>query len=483
VVDGGVSIKLDAPIFDRSTTPDTLYPQIEKNYPIVNGLLPIISGSDRGIVFPQTQTFNVTVKVTLYQNITSTIYYFLDGRYYDGLVHQYSDGFYYTGSVHSADAVRVDVVTKTDKVELDSFHTIIPNVAEVNYSDLLPSRISTDKLPVTIQQIAEVLVGTPQYLAALTDPKWFGTWDSNTIYSKNDEVFYAGSSWIYVNAISTSGQVPSTLNTDYWNLRASKGDPGGTGGTDTPYNASGWDGQLWTPTANVLRDKIETLASIASLANYAPLTNAALVTPTRTSNPLSSDDSLALATTNWIRSLFATLASPTFTGNPSAPTQAVTDASNKLATTLFVDSYAKARQFGLIVVEKQTITQTITSNTYNQINWNTETLDPYNSFASSVFTVPSDGWYKFTFLVLFTSTTTITSYELALFIGSTRLTPVSYQDNINAGFITLPCVITLFLTTGQLINTRLKAVSSGTITIFVGSDSISQLTIEKVTLY
>ncbi|KVK88705.1 hypothetical protein WJ47_02610 [Burkholderia ubonensis] len=57
---------------------------------------------------------------------------------------------------------------------------------------------------------------------------------------------------------------------------------------------------------------------------------------TRASAPALADNSAAIAPTSWIRSIFAPLASPAFTGSPQAPVPPQFDNSTKLATTAFV---------------------------------------------------------------------------------------------------------------------------------------------------
>ncbi|KVQ12476.1 gp53-like domain-containing protein [Burkholderia ubonensis] len=52
--------------------------------------------------------------------------------------------------------------------------------------------------------------------------------------------------------------------------------------------------------------------------------------------PAVADNSAAIAPTSWIRSIFAPLASPAFTGSPQAPVPPQFDNSTKLATTAFV---------------------------------------------------------------------------------------------------------------------------------------------------
>jgi hypothetical protein len=482
ITNGGISLELDAPIFDISTSPDTLHlANVKKLYPIINGELPIISGIVRGIDVPQSATFNVTYRVGLYNNVSSIVYYFLDGRLYDGLVHQHTDGFYYTGSIHSVDAVRIDVVQKSEQVEFDSFNTIVPNVAEVEFRELLPSNVSTDKLPYTIQHLAEIIINTPLYLSALSDKKWRGEYNISLLYSKNDEVKYAGSSWIYINELATIGQVPSLANSTYWDQTVSKGDAGGTGGQDTAYSA-GWNGSTWAPTANAVYDIIQTLATAAQLANYAPLINAALQTPTRTTHPSNNDRGLAVPTTKWVGDYFATLDSPIFTGNPSALTQAISDVSGKLATTKFVDDYVKAKSFGQIVYVTQSAALALSSG-FTLIPWNTEILDSGNNFATGLYTVPSTGYYRLTVGGLVQSDTASTGIDLSLYINGARKQVMHYLAGVSATFLSLDSTLTYLFNQGDVISLRLAVLIPGTNPrLFIDPANTNYLSIEKQTL-
>jgi len=80
------------------------------------------------------------------------------------------------------------------------------------------------------------------------------------------------------------------------------------------------------------------LATTSSLSIYAPLASPALTgTPTSTT-PTAGDNSLNIATTEFVATSFAPLASPLFTGTPTAPTPATNDNSTNIATTAFVQS-------------------------------------------------------------------------------------------------------------------------------------------------
>jgi len=406
IVSGGLTVKLDAPIIDTSTTPDSLYTQTERSFPIVNGLLPTV-GATQGITLPQTATKNTTYSFTVYQSTTAPTYYFQDGRYYDGISHLYSDGFYWSGVSHSTASIRLDRVdTTAQTIVIATFHAIVPNVAQVDFAQLIPVRVATDKLPTTIQELAGVLVNTPQYLALLTSTHWQGTYNPLQLYAKYDQVFYAGSGWIFINSVPTVGQAPSTLNTAYWNVLASKGDPGGTGGQDTPFDPTGWLGQTWAPAANALRNYLVTLATQAQLAIYATKSTPQLTSPTLLASPANSDRSLAIPSTQWVGSNFATIDSATLTGNIAVPLQATADRSNRPSSTQWVDNYfvSKALTNAPYFVAIKTSTQAL-ANGNSTLVYDSKSADTNNAFnlATSTFTVPAGfaGLYEFTHGVYF----------------------------------------------------------------------------------
>jgi len=456
IVSGGLTVKLDAPIIDTSTTPDSLYTQTERSFPIANGLLPT-NGATQGITLPQTATKNTTYSFTVYQSTTAPTYYFQDGRYYDGISHLYTDGFYWSGVSHSTASIRLDRVdTTAQTIVIATFHAIVPNVAQVDFAQLLPVRVSTDKLPTTIQELAGVLVNTPQYLALLTQVHWQGTYNPLQLYAEYDQVFYAGSGWIFINSVPTVGQTPSTINTAYWNVLASKGDPGGTGGQDTPFDATGWLGQTWAPTANALRNYLVTLATQAQLATYAPKATPQLTAPTLLANPANSDRSLAIPSTQWVGSNFATLDSATLTGNIAVPLAAVADVSNKPVSTQALANYVAANNLLSTVyfIARKTDSQALISGS-NTIVYSSKIADTNNAFnlATGTFTVPTgkDGLYRFTHAVYSERTAGSTQYDffVELLIGT-----ITYRlsaDSINVAGILRSADKLIYLTAGQTV--------------------------------
>jgi hypothetical protein len=94
--------------------------------------------------------------------------------------------------------------------------------------------------------------------------------------------------------------------------------------------------------ASALGDDANFAATVTnSLALKAALASPAFSGVPTAPTPSGSDNSTAIATTAFVRTLlaaYATLASPTFTGTPAAPTPSGTDNSTAIATTAFVQS-------------------------------------------------------------------------------------------------------------------------------------------------
>lgn len=60
--------------------------------------------------------------------------------------------------------------------------------------------------------------------------QWKGTYNASTTYEKDDVVYHAGSSWVYINSADAAGQTPSDSNTTYWNKMAQGSDLGSVSG-------------------------------------------------------------------------------------------------------------------------------------------------------------------------------------------------------------------------------------------------------------
>jgi microcystin-dependent protein len=303
---GELIVKLDAPLVDVSQNPDALYTEAERSFPFT-------AGSLNSVNLVESATSNVTYYFRVLRFEERIDYFLPDGTQYAGAVFQHTDTYWYTGTFYdAAQSQRLGQVITQAPYEVMAFHAIVPNVASVDFANLIPTRVSTDSLPRTIRQIAELLTSDPDFVEALRGgPRFKGNYSSTTWYQRDDSVNYAGSSWIYIAVDPASGETPSSTNAR-WQILAEKGNPGGTGGNDVAYNSTGWDGATWAPTANAVRDIVEQLVRTTNLANYAPIN------------------------------------SPSLTGNPLAPTQAPNSNNTRIANCQYVDSAIAA--VGLIPI-------------------------------------------------------------------------------------------------------------------------------------
>jgi hypothetical protein len=161
--------------------------------------------------------------------------------------------------------------------------------------------------------------------------------------------------WFQLNvALEDSGTVASGDNQEIlFIFTANSG--GGGGIPDAPS-----DGLYYARRNTAWADIATNFATTASLASYAPLAS-----PTFTGNPVAptptaGDNDTSIATTAFVQTaiagkadssalaLKADLASPTFTGDPKAPTPSIADNDTSIATTAFVKAqgYATTAQLG-----------------------------------------------------------------------------------------------------------------------------------------
>lgn len=320
LLDGILRVVLDTPIVDRTTTPDSIHSAIVENYIVTAGVV--------NINLPQSATYNVTYYfqfITL-ENITT--YYLPNGEQYNGVTHIFS-GQYYTGATQTIASILLTLIqSQTEKI-VDDFHAIVPNVASIEYADLQQTGITTDTLDTSLRRLVEILQGDEDFIQSIR-PRQFGAWNSLQFYRYTDTVTYAGSSWTWISLSPGSGVVPSVNppSNTFWAQTAAKGDPGGTGGQDSPYNAIAWDGDLNAASKNVLRDKFETMAALDSpifTGNARGVTQSGI------------DISASLATTSHVYlRILQTLINTALVGNPTAPTQTNGAYNTTLANTQFV---------------------------------------------------------------------------------------------------------------------------------------------------
>lgn len=404
LLNGQLWVQLDAPLKDVSTNPDSVLLPVLKKITITAGNL--------SLNLPESETQRVS-------------YWF---RFFE-----YEEN------------------TTTPKVlPALEFRSFVPNLASVEFDDLIPANISIDTIGINAAQIAQILANNAQYAEILRgDPKFIGDYNNTQIYKRGEAARYAGTWWMWKVEQQQPGIQPS-LNapgSNYWIPVSQKGDPGGTGGQDTAYGA-GWSGALWAPTANALYNIIQTLATTATLATYA-LRNSPIFqgNPSRDSDLSAADNSNNLATSKWVRSLFALLDSPALTGTPTAPTVAVTDSTTKLATTAHVTNKLDARQNQTLIVASRAngSNQTLTINSTTTIIFSTEHHDPLNLYnpATGIFTVPATAWYRVTLSCYATNSQALTAFYATVAVTGQI---VGYGDRAGANDIGISASAVIQLT-------------------------------------
>ncbi len=323
-ITGILRVSLDTPMVDTSSTPDGVMTVQARDFAIASGVV--------NISLAESQTQNLTYFFQFLTTTSSNSYYFGNGTLYTGPFHFHIDGKWYTGATNTiASVLLFQQINTTTNVAI-AFHAIVPNIASVEFAALIPTGITTDVLDSSLRRLAEILTSNVDYVEDLRGgPRWKGVYSAVVFYQSSDTVSYAGSSWLYINVNPAVNITPSVVDPTYWQLLAQKGDPGGTGGTDTAYNSVGWDGATWAPTANAVRDIIELLAR----ANDAALTGNP-VAPTQAVG----NNTTRLATTAYvIAEILSRFASPNFSGIPTiASTPLLPDNGSAIANTNFVKS-------------------------------------------------------------------------------------------------------------------------------------------------
>jgi hypothetical protein len=224
----------------------------------------------------------VSYKFQIYQNVADTI-----------------------GEDENGDPVTIE----NADILVKEFKAVVPySVTTINFKDLASQvGVRYDAQDAALLTLARYLQASDTFWGALVQNVWNlkGEWSSSLFYKRGDVVTYNGSAYQYIQSVASSTNLPT--NTTYWRLLVSKGDTGtGTAGNNAAYS-SAWDGQTDAPSRNAVYDKVNAIdTSITSI-------NTTLGTK-------------------------ANLASPVFTGTPTAPTAASNNNSLQVATTAFVQS-------------------------------------------------------------------------------------------------------------------------------------------------
>lgn len=452
LLSGRLTVELDAPLIDTSTTPDTVYFPIAQVFTITNGAV--------DITLPQTEIAGITCRFAFSTIATRTDYYFADGLQYFGPTFVHTDTFTYTGTFWTAQSVRVSPQVSEEATLAHEFHSVIPNVATCEYSQLIPTGLVRDRLSSGARQIANLLAFDQSYQTALGNAllPYAGIYSNTTWYQPRQWVSHDGGSWFSKVGFAHVGNTP-TANSEFWGVLGERGATGtGTSGNNTAYDATTWSGQTDAPSRNAVRNIIETLARTSQLASYALNASPNFTgTPTRNANPLLGDRSLQLPTTQWVGNEFAPIASPTLTGSPSAPTPAFASDSNALATTRWVNDRGRR-----ILADRYTA-QALTLNAFTAIVFTTKYTDNDNLFntTTGIFTPSVDATYLMN-LTLAINVTGATSHRVAVGVYSGASETYRLWDVSANGTLTIFSVNALvFLSAASSVSIRVFASGAG----------------------
>jgi hypothetical protein len=190
------------------------------------------------------------------------------------------------------------------------FDAIVPNVASVEFASLTPTGVVNNQLDTSAIRIAKIIANDPSLAAKVAGaPFPRGEYDNGATYLYGEMVSYFGKNYISKSVSPITGILPTVEETWYELVISVPPEISVIAtGSDATYGV-GWNGSLLVPTQNAVYDKIVTVDS-------------AITTINSNITSLSTDK--------------ANLASPTFTGNPTAPTPPTADNDTSIATTAHV---------------------------------------------------------------------------------------------------------------------------------------------------
>lgn len=245
-------------------------------------------------------------------------------------------------------------VTQADSTTSDyllwDFRAKVPDsLSAIKLTDLIQSTgVTRDAQDASLSSLVRSLYLSEDFWSRLQSqlfaPK--GSYNATTFYRRGNTVTYDGSSYIYISDTQTQGNQPP--NATYWQLQASRGFTGvGTTGNSTAYSAAGWLNQSDAPSRGAVRDIIETLATKADVNSKVSATNATLTNPVLAADPVTSDKSSKIPSTNWVqtvldvaRKALTPVGSVVGYAGSSAPTGWVLCDGRTLDTTTYAALYA-----------------------------------------------------------------------------------------------------------------------------------------------
>lgn len=392
-------------------------------------------------------------------------------------------------------------VTDTDdNLVIPVFHAIVPNDIEVNFWELLPVPVQSDVLPAGLRRLAQIIATTPEYKNQITAFNPRGDYDATVFYVERDLVELDGSSYLYTSPIMTKGKSPN-LNPDIWQLYAGRGEPGaGTTGNSTPFDRDAWTNATDAPSRGALaeviidrRNPTIPVRNLATLAEYAeaellPRADlqrlfASTVSPTFSGDPKAptkgvGDNTQSIATTAHVKLTADTLAplnAPALTGNPTRTTSpAFTANDGSLISAQYLNQRLRVAALG------NNVAQNLTNNARVAVVWSSEQIDLDSAFVPSTgrWTCPTTGYYRINanFYIFRNAATSLGGYKIFRNVTDSidelfaSITPNSDDISVIAGIIRA--------TQGKVYEVQCLATFAGaTPTIGV---NLSRLTIEWI---
>lgn len=326
---GNLIVTLAGAVFNKATTPNTVYIPEPKTFTITNGVV--------NINLPESETSKVSYKFEFF--------------------------------------VTAGGVTSTNQAAPFPFNAVVPNIAEVELDDLAPTGMVSDVLDTGVLRIARLLASDPSYAAALSGISPKGNWASNIFYKNGDLVTYNSRLYICRSLSPISGIIPFDGST-VWMVIPTSTTGVVTLGSNTPYGSS-WSSSDLAAAQSTLFNVLETKANLAS--------------PTFTGNVnvptvATSDSSTLVASTAHVKNnltLYAPLASPQLTGAPTAPTAANGTNTTQVATTGFAQQLNRPA-WNVFANAGQT-----QSTDFYTIIFNGENLDSNNAYSGGFFICPT----------------------------------------------------------------------------------------------
>lgn len=337
LITGTLTIRLDAPLVDESTTPDAVhYPKIQK-HTVTNGNLntavpPINLIRNDEVTYYASFTYVVT-DLILYLDGVEYAKVDYNGLKSGGPWHTYTDSKKYTGEVHSAQSKLLAEYSRQSDIPLFDpfhFHILTTYGATIEWSQLQHSNINTSNIDTSAYFISTLLKDLYGNIlvAGLMNPR--GDYNGGTTYKKYDVVSYPSDNSVYwyINETPLAGNIPT--NTTYWmrliqgtNITPSPIDP--TSVLIADSFGSSWDGVTnKAPTANALYDQMIKYALLQDA------TFASLKAPTK--NP--STNTTDVATTAFVQNAVGSITVPPATTAPGISDTG--DNSTKIVNTNFL---------------------------------------------------------------------------------------------------------------------------------------------------